>query len=299
MAEYTTNHELKTIERTTNMPTLSLTQITEQTNSQLVWIRLELPEAMNEQEKKVHDIVWDKTLLDARENGEYKKGITIKFIEDGVFLVKNIATTNGTLYVNEKGEIFFGMRSVKERAFIKPVFSDLGIIEIKNSKWVLSLYRTDEKWKPIWQPLDINSQEYFHLWKDQILFRADVYDILAMFQFNIDDNKKWMQFFAENGSLKFEILEEFKKRNMVDEETFQYGLSEMQKIIVSQCWDGRFEELAGKLPPNAPEVAKLFRPVMESDLRDYLKKGYITPELAKQCFQMLPKERRDVSEEKK
>lgn len=39
--------------------------------------------------------------------------------------------------------------------------------------------------------------------------------------------------------------------------------------------------------------------IHESDLKEYLKKGYITPELAKQCFQMLPEERRDVSEKRK
>lgn len=295
-----TDYQSKITEQiATGVSVPSLSQINEQTNAQLIWIRLELPEVMNEQEKKVHDIVWNKTLLDARENGEYKKGITIKFIENGIFLVKNIATTNGTIYVNENGEILFGMRSVKERAFIKPVFSDLKIVEIKDSKWILNLYRTNEKGKPIWKQLDINSQEYFHLWKDQIIFRADVYDILAMLKFNIDDDEEWMRLFAKHGILKFEILEEFKKRNMIDEKTFQYGLSEMQKIIVSQCWDGRFEELAGKLPPDISEVAKLFRPIMESDLKYYIEKKYISPDLAKQCFQMLPKERRDVSEARK
>lgn len=96
--------------------------------------------------------------------------------------------------------------------------------------------------------------------------------------------------------MKLETLELLLKRKLITPEVFSIGIAEMRKVIVSQCADPRFDGFNSEVEMNDdPELAKLWTPIKESDLKKYFEKGYIDADLAKKCFEALRPKMRDVT----
>ena len=74
---------------------------------------------------------------------------------------------------------------------------------------------------------------------------------------------------------------------MIDNETFDYWISEIRKALVSQCQDTRLITLTWF------KWESLW--IKESDLKTYKEKWYIDDKLALECFKVLPKEMKDLT----
>ena len=143
--------------------------------------------------------------------------------------------------------------------------------------------------------LDPRSSEYYKAWQD-IAFYSGTMNILYRLKEGMDIPEQGVRNLVENGSVKFETLEVLLKRKNITRETFDVGIAEMRKIIVAQCADTRFDGFNSEAEmKDDPELAKLWTPVKESDLKKYFEKGYVDAELAKKCFEALRPKMRDVS----
>ena len=99
----------------------------------------------------------------------------------------------------------------------------------------------------------------------------------------------------ESGVIKFETLEFFQKKNMLSAESFQLWKTFLQKNIVAQCRDARFDDFAMKeiYAGDSPELRHLFNSIHENDLKNYVAKGYIDQKTALECYKALPSNRRN------
>lgn len=281
------------VEQPARTPVHTMGDVLAQVNSGLSWVRLEMPKTKDEKEKVVYELVVNGTFKTEIERNDYPQGISIKYIKDGVFSMKNNATGNVNYYLNEKGEILFNVAFVKKRRGIEDgkAFADLGLSEKK--EWT----RFDIYWAN--QLIDQESEEGFEMWND-VQFHADIIDTLSLLRTPTEYSEKALMFTIKRGWIRFQDIEAFRAKGIIrDEKLFQLALKELQNVLPLQC-DPKspiFGRLANYEDPYSMNDGKSTRQlsIYESDLKDYLKKGYITPELAKQCFQMLPKERRDVS----
>ncbi|MDQ1343404.1 MAG: hypothetical protein QG650_123 [Patescibacteria group bacterium] len=146
--------------------------------------------------------------------------------------------------------------------------------------------------------LDPRSPEYFKAWQDVVFF-SDTMNLLYRLKNGMDTPEQGIRNFVEGGSVKFETLELLLKRKLVTPEVFDVGIAEMRKVIVSQCADTRFDGFDSEAEmKDDPELAKLWTPVKESDLKKYFEKGYIDADLAKKCFEALRAKMRDVTGKK-
>lgn len=146
--------------------------------------------------------------------------------------------------------------------------------------------------------LDPRSSEYYKAWQD-IAFYSGTMNILYRLKEGMDIPEQGVRNLVENGSVKFETLEVLLKRKNITRETFDVGIAEMRKIIVAQCADTRFDGFNSEAEmKDDPELAKLWTPVKESDLKKYFEKGYIDADLAKKCFEALREKMRDVTGKK-
>lgn len=250
----------------------------------LDWLRLEIPETKEQKEKKVLNLIlnWE-NWADIKK--DYKKWIDIKYIEKWVFLLINKETWNPNYFFDEKGQITLSIWNTRERPFISnwKAFEEAWYIE-KKENWKYNMYQITEKW--IKWPIDINSPEYYKAWND-IIFYDDVYTKFLELKHSVKNDKEDIRLYVKHSSFKFEDLELFKTKWMIDNETFNYWISEIRKVLVNQCNDTRLITLTWF------KWESLW--IKESDLKTYKEKWYIDDKLALECFKVLPKEMKDLS----
>ncbi|MDD5198060.1 MAG: hypothetical protein PHN60_04345 [Candidatus Gracilibacteria bacterium] len=294
------------VEQATKKPTPSVKDITENMNARLSGIRLELPKTKEERERAVYNAVINNTFKEEMEKNEYPQGITIKFIKEGVFSMTDNETGNVNYYLEEDGSIILGIAAIHHRQGMDngKTLADLGLREIKNGH-KYRVYRLNGK--ELGNEVNQETEEGYEMWNDA-MFHTDIYRIVSLLKTPVELDEGWIDGLAEDGSLRFQDLEALKAKGAIDETVFQYGIQALQKILPSQCNPN--DPIAGRLAKYGdmytlktdPKTGKLSETrtmsIHESDLKEYLRKGYIIPELAKQCFQLLPKERRDISNER-
>lgn len=256
-------------------------------NSKLAldWLKLEIPKNKELEEKEVLDLVKKTSLKSSFDKNIYPEWVKVKKVQDWVFTVVSNRTWNVNYFVNEKWKIIFWLENTKERPFISnwKAFEEAWYIEKKeNLKY--NLYQITQKW--IKWPIDINSPEYYKAWND-IIFYDDVYTKFLELKHSIKNDKEDIKIYIEEWSFKFEDLELFRAKWMIDDETFTYWLWEIRKVLVSQCNDQRLITLTWF------KGESLW--IKESDLKTYLEKWYIDKKLAEECYKVLPKEMKDLS----
>ena len=143
--------------------------------------------------------------------------------------------------------------------------------------------------------LDPRSPEYYKAWQDAIFF-ADTMNVLSTLKDGDDIPVQGVKNLVEGGSVKFETLEVLLKRKTITKESFDVGVVWLRKYLVAQCADSRFDGFNSEAEmKDDPELAKLWTPVRESDLKKYFEKGYVDADLAKKCFEALRPKMRDVT----
>lgn len=256
-------------------------------NSKLAldWLKLELPKTKEQEEKEVLELVKKVWLKESFDENIYDKWVYIKKVQKWVFTVVPNDTWNVNYFVNEKWEIIFWVFTIKEEFFISnwKAFEEAWYIE-KNENWKYNLYQITKEWLK-W-PIDINSKEYYKAWTD-IIFYNDLLVKFVELKDSIKNTKEQLQIFIEWWSFKIEDLELFRDKWMIDNETFAYWVSELRKVLLSQCNDTRLITLTWF------KWESLW--IKESNLKTYLKKWYIDDKLALECFKVLPKEMKDLS----
>lgn len=296
------------VEQTTTKSVPSMRGITEDMNAHLSWMRLELPKTKKEQEQAVYDLAISNTFRKEIAQNEYPKWITIKFIKDWVFSMTDNETKNVNYYLRSDGSVMLSIWSIQERQGIDSgkSFADLWLKPVWTESGKYEIYRVKDG--KLWDIVDQETEEWYEMWND-LMFHTDIYRIVSLLKTPVELDEDWIDGLSEDGSLRFQDLEALKAKWAITETVFQYGVQELRKVLPLQCdpknlISGRMAKYGDmytlKTDPKTGEMAETrMISIHESDLKDYLKKGYITPELAKQCFQMLPKERRDVSEKKR
>lgn len=254
----------------------------EDINSKLAlqWLKLELPKTQEQEEKEVLELVKQRGLKKSFENNRFSEGVSIHKIQNGVFWVVPNKTWNVNYFVNEQWWIIFWLGNTRERPFVYngKAFEEAGYTE-KKEDGKFNLYKTSKQW--VEWPINISSSEYYQAWQD-IIFYDDVYTKLLELEKSIKNTKEDIRLYIKHWSFKVEDLEIFKEKWMIDEEIFQYGLTQLRKIIPEQCTDER--------------LISLWVGIKESDIKRYLEKWYIDQKLALECYNKLPKNMRDVSQ---
>ena len=262
-------------------------------NSQLESLKLELPKTEEQQEKEVLELIKVRWLKTSFENNRFTQWVNVNKIQDWVFNVVSNKNWNVNYFVDEKWEVLFWIVALSERFFVKnwKAFELAWYIEKKEGE-LYNMYKLID-WVEQW-PIDINSQEYYKAWQD-IIFYANMLSKLLIInnqKFDIKESegvdiKELISVFISWWSFKFEDLELFKSEWIITQEIFDYWISEMQKIIVSQCID---ERLINMVWENGESLG-----IKESDLKRYLENWYINPEMANECYQVLPDNMKDLS----
>ncbi|EKE28529.1 MAG: hypothetical protein ACD_3C00049G0011 [uncultured bacterium (gcode 4)] len=260
----------------------------------LNWL-VDARELYQEQENKVKQILINKTLQKAISEWHYAWWIEVKYIGEGLYMVKSIKKWNVTFYSNDNWESVFSVSWVREDPFIEnnKALEDLWYIEKKEGEtynmYKISWYITLADWKkePVpWEKINTDDIRYYKLWKD-ILFRADIYSKLFILKDKKPIEGKMLIYLIEGWSLKLEDLELFKQNNVIDDNMYLTWIRAFKQVIAFQCSDKR--------------LIGLWIWIKESDLKRYTEntKYNISPELALECFKALPAEMRDISSPKK
>lgn len=258
----------------------------ENINSKLAldWLKLELPKTKEQEEKEVLELVKTTSLKESFDE-VYDKWVYVKKVQEWVFTVVPNDTWNVNYFVNEKWEIIFWLWNTRERPFISnwKAFEEAWYIERKEN-WKYNMYQITEKW--IKWPILINSPEYYKAWKD-IIFYDSLYTKFLELKHSRKNSKEWIKIYVDEWGFKFEDLELFRAKEMIDDETFAYWIWEIRKVLVAQCQDTRLINLIWF------KWESLW--IKESDLKKYLEKWYIDKKLAEECYKVLPKEMKDLS----
>ncbi len=146
--------------------------------------------------------------------------------------------------------------------------------------------------------LDPRSPEYYKAWQDIAFFTGTM---LVLDTLKVRDTipTQGVKNLVEGGSVKFETLEHLLKTGAITKESFDVGVVWLRKYVVAQCADTRFDGFNSEAEmKDDPELAKLWTPVKESDLKKYFEKGYVDADLAKKCFEALREKMRDVTGKK-
>ncbi|EKD44477.1 MAG: hypothetical protein ACD_71C00124G0004 [uncultured bacterium (gcode 4)] len=295
------------IEQAAKKPIPSMKDIIEDTNARLSWRRLELPKTKEEKVKSVHDLVINKIFKEEMNKNEYPEWITIKFIKDGIFSMTNNKTGNVNYYLREDGSITLSIWSIQHRQGIDngKSFSDLWLKPVWEENGKYEIYRLDGD--KIWARINQETEEWYEIWND-VMFHTDIYRIVSLLKTPVELDEIWVKFRVKHWSLRFQDLEALKAKWAINETVFQYGVQELRKVLPIQCdpknlISGRMAKYGDMYTLETdPKTGKLLETrtmsIHESDLKEYLRKWYITPELAKQCFQLLPENKKDVSNKK-
>jgi len=294
MTEYI-NDYYKTVEKNTTTIELQNTNIwssLSELKSELEKI-VDLPKTQFEEEKSIQE---EKDVLNLLKNITFSDGFekyfekwaTIKKIQDWIFWVISNKTWNLNYYVDKNWKILFWIFSIKDWYFIKnwKAQETAWYKEIKEN-WKFNMYHIDENWDIIWNPIDINSKEYYQAWLN-IMFYDDVYSKLYILRKNIQVPKERLDLFIQSWSFTFEDLELFFERKLIDKESFDYWVEEIRKILPKQCIDTRLMTLIWI------DWKSLW--ITESKLKRYYEKGYISNDDVIKCFNLIPDEMKNLKD---
>lgn len=213
-----------------------------------------------------------------------------------------------TLYRRKNGEIIMNLAQESRSPWVKNYENSL----IKDGFGIRTAGYVDKKEDGVWnlyellgtdkngnyafgKKLDPRSPEYFKAWQD-IVFFADTMNVLSTLKDGDKIPTQGVKNLVEGGSVKFETLEVLLKRKTITKESFDVGVVWLRKYLVAQCADSRFDGFNSEAEmKDDPELAKLWTPIKESDLKKYFEKGYIDADLAKKCFEALRPKMRDVT----
>lgn len=252
----------------------------------LQWLKLELPKTKEQEEKEVLELVKKVWLKESFDENIYDKWVYIKKVQEWVFTVIPNDTWNVNYFVNEKWEIIFWLWNAQERSFIYEnwkAYKEAWYIE-KKENWKDNLYQITKDWLK-W-PIDINSPEYYKAWQD-ILFYDSLLSKYLELKKSLKASKTLIRIHIKEWAFKFEDLELFRTKWMINDEIFNYWISELKKVLVNQCQDTRLIKLTWF------KWESLW--IKESDLKTYKEKWYIDDKLALECFKVLPKEMKDLT----
>lgn len=213
-----------------------------------------------------------------------------------------------TSFRRRDGETIFNLAQESDSPWIKnyenPLVRDgfgmkeAGYVE-KKEEGVWTMYEllgTDKNGAyMLGKKIDPRSPEYYKAWQDAIFF-ADTMNVLYSMKHGMDIPEQGVKNLVEGGSVKFETLERLLKTGAITKESFDVGVVWLRKYLVAQCADSRFDGFNSEAEmKDDPELAKLWTPIRESDLKKYFEKGYIDADLAKKCFEALRPKMRDVT----
>ncbi len=248
-------------------------------------------------EEKVKEIILSRTLDKSIKEWHYEWWIDVKYIWEGLYLVKSIKKWNITFYSDKDWKPVFSISWIRTDSFIKnwKALEDLGYIEKKEgdtyNMYKIDWYKEWIDWKKepiLWEQIKIDNIQYYKIWKN-ILFQSDIYSKFFLLKDWKPIERKLLTYFIEWWSFKFEDLEIFRQKWLITPEDFNYWIQEMKKVLVSQCGDSRLINLKW--------LDWKTSWIKESDLKKYMEKKeyWISPELALECYKVLPKEMRDLS----
>ncbi len=134
---------------------------------------------------------------------------------------------------------------------------------------------------PIWV-----GNEYIIITK----YASERFNRLLRIKESVKSDNDSINAFVESWSFTFEDLELFKERNLIDKESFDYWIEEIKKILPKQCVDTRLINLIWI------DWKSLW--ITESKLKKYYEKWYINLDEVKNCYNLLPKEMKDLTIQK-
>ena len=214
-----------------------------------------------------------------------------KHLWKGIYAIGT--TKNVWYFTREKNEMLFSLRPVSRAHYFKKASYLAWFKEIKDANWVYNLYKgkdiDSKSWNPIpWaKPLDKYSMEYFNAWND-IVFHEDKLWLETMknadTSWNLHHFSEWqLEWYIKSWVPRIKDLYTFLKQKQIDKKTFDKHLPSLQKLFLSQIWDMRFEAL--------------WDYVTEQEVKDYYEWGYISKELARECYKKI-KERDSIKQKK-
>lgn len=235
------------------------------------------------------------------------EGIKVWKVSDDAFGVQ-ASRAGVTLYRRRNGEIIMNLAQESRSPWVKNYENPL----IKDGYAIRTAGYVDKKEDGIWnlyellgtdksggyalgKKLDPRSPEYYKAWQD-IAFFSGTMIVLDTLKDRDTIPVQGVKNLVEGGSVKFETLEHLLKTGTITKESFDVGVVWLRKYVVAQCADPRFDGFNSEAEmKDDPELAKLWTPVKESDLKKYFEKGYVDADLAKKCFEALRPKMRDVT----
>lgn len=236
-----------------------------------------------------------------------EESVSVWKVSDDVFGVQPSKSGIST-FRRGNGDIFLSLAQESRSPWVKNYGNPL----IKDGYAIRTAGYVDKKEDGVWnlyellgtdknggyalgKKLDPRSPEYFKAWQDVAFFSGTMI-VLSTMKDGDDIPTQGVKNLVEGGSVKFETLETLLKRKSITKESFDVGVVWLRKYVVAQCSDTRFDGFNSEAEMNDdPELAKLWTPIKESDLKKYFEKGYIDADLAKKCFEALRPKMRDVT----
>ena len=220
-----------------------------------------------------------------------KNDIEIRKIDNDLYAVWN--KKNIWFFCHENGKPIFNLKAVWEAHYFNKALFLAWYREIRDINWVYNLYSLNNinlsTWNPnFWaKPIDKYSLKYFQIWKD-IIFHEDKLWLETMkitdTKWNLHKTWNWqLEWYIDSWVLRIKDVYALFKQKQIDKNTFDKHLPSLQKILLSQIWDTRFEAL--------------WDYVTEKEIKDYLEGGYISRELARECYKKI-KERDSIKTKK-
>ncbi|EKE29685.1 MAG: hypothetical protein ACD_2C00121G0003 [uncultured bacterium (gcode 4)] len=200
---------------------------------------------------------------------------------------------NVTSFIDKKWETIFHVDPVRSAHYFKKALYLAWYKEIKDASWIYNLYlikNIDTKtWNAIlWsKPLDKHSLEYFRAWHD-IIFHEDklwleTYKRPSL-EWNLHKPQDWqLEWYIWSWALRIKDLHTLLMQKQIDRKIFDKFLPSLQKLLLTQIWDTRFEAL--------------WDYVTEQEIKDYYEGWYISKDLAMECYKKI-KERDSIKQRK-
>jgi hypothetical protein len=230
-----------------------------------------------------------------------KRGILNKYPDTKVkhiwnWIVASYREWNVKVYdrvINWKIEVQFNLKTTREAHYFKKASYLAWYREVEDSKWIFQMYSIKDidikTWNPIkWaNPLDKFSLKYFKAWQD-ISFQEDklgletIKDVDTEWNFH-SPTESQLKAYIETWTVRIKDVYTFLKQKQIDKNTFDKFLPSLQKLLLIQIWETRFEAL--------------WDYVTEQEIKDYYEWGYISKDLARECYKKI-KERDSIKQKK-
>ncbi|MDD2565690.1 MAG: hypothetical protein PHZ26_01980 [Candidatus Gracilibacteria bacterium] len=244
---------------------------------------------MNNKNIEIKNISPEKLVIKRlQELGALKEipGLKVKDIGKGIVLVEREGNVKRYYKVLDgKVEVIFNIAYLRDDLYFKNGTYKAGYREIKDSKGVYNMYSLKDidfdtgNPKVGVKPVDIHSQKYFEIWININFFESK----LMTESFKLEDKGGGYTKMSDGklerkidaGALRIADLISLvdEKRKVITKEQFNKYLPILQSILLSQIGDSRFE--------------KLGESINEREIKFYVDYGYITKDLARECYRKL------------